>query len=68
MRRLLLTGVLTAVSPDSSGQPYLRAAVACGLSGVSLLVGEVARPHKDPWIRWIYRVVCMLRSIDARIN
>ncbi len=60
-RRLLLTGLLTAVSPDQyrSGDqyPWMRAAVACVLSGVSLLVGEVARPHRDPWIRWIYRVV-----------
>lgn len=56
-RRLLLTGSLTAVSPDRDGEEYLRVAVACLLAGVSLVVGEVARPHRDPWICWIYRVV-----------
>ncbi|CAM9723732.1 unnamed protein product [Laminaria digitata] len=33
----------------------MRAVVGSSLAGVSLAVGELARPHRDPWIRWIYR-------------
>ena len=62
-RRLLLTGLLTAVSPDRPDEQYLRVAVACVLSGVALVVGEVARPHRDPWIRWIYRGVREIHTI-----
>ncbi|CAM9707830.1 unnamed protein product [Scytosiphon promiscuus] len=54
-RRLLLTGLLTVVSPDRAGEEYLRVAVACLLAGVALVVGEIARPHRDPWICWTYR-------------
>eukprot|EP00752_Nemacystus_decipiens_P017723 g15891.t1 len=70
-RRLLLTGLLTAVSPDRPGEQYLRVAVACVLSGVALVVGEMARPHKDPWIRWIYRgggVVILLMNLAGLVQ
>ena len=56
-RRLLLTGLLVLV-PDGNGEEmYMRTVVGGALAGVSLAVGELARPHRDPWIRWIYRTV-----------
>ncbi|CAM9217199.1 unnamed protein product, partial [Pylaiella littoralis] len=54
-RRLVLTGFLIAVPPDGEGNEHIRAVVAFVLAGVALVVGEVARPHRDPWIYWIYR-------------
>lgn len=56
-RRLVLTGFLIAVPPDGEGNEHIRAVVAFVLAGVALVVGEVARPHRDPWIYWIYRAV-----------
>ena len=56
-RRLLLTGLLVLVPAGSVDEMYMRAVVGSALAGVSLAVGEIARPHRDPWIRWIYRMV-----------
>lgn len=56
-RRSLLTGLLTLVPSFDSGGSHLRVTVACTIAGVSLVVGEVSRPHHDPWIRWVYRMV-----------
>lgn len=53
----MLTGLLTAVCPDIEGKEHARAVLALVLAGVALLVGEVARPYRDPWVYWIYRVV-----------
>ena len=57
-RRLLLTGLLVLV-PADDGEGYMRAVMGCVFAGLSLAVGEAARPHRDPWIRWIYRTVRM---------
>ncbi|CAM9789778.1 unnamed protein product, partial [Hapterophycus canaliculatus] len=70
-RRLLLTGLLTVVSPDRAGEEYLRVAVACLLAGAALVVGEVARPHRDPWVCWIYRaggVIILLMNLAGLIE
>lgn len=57
-RRLLLTGLLTLIPMGrDGGRKYQRVAAAFALAGLTLAVGEAARPYRDPWISWIYRAV-----------
>lgn len=57
----MLTGLLTLIPVDEGGgggpRECARVAVACALAGLSLAVGEVVRPYRDPWMRWVYRGV-----------
>ena len=52
-RRILLTGVLIFIQPNTPEQ----AAVACMFAFASLLGFELLRPHLDPMDSWIYRLV-----------
>lgn len=52
-RRILLTGVLIFISPNTSAQ----AAAACMFAFLSLLGFELLRPHLDPADSWLYRLV-----------
>ena len=52
-RRILLTGVLVFIKPNSPEQ----AAIACMFAFASLLGFELLRPHLDPADSWIYRLV-----------
>ena len=56
-RRMLLTGVLIFIAPQSATQ----AAMACIFAFGSLLGFELLRPHMDPSGSWLYRLV----SLDA---
>ncbi|CAM9956616.1 unnamed protein product, partial [Laminaria digitata] len=51
-RRMLLTGVLIFISPQSATQ----AAMACIFAFGSLLGFELMRPHMDPSDSWLYRL------------
>ena len=52
-RRILLTGVLIFIAPQSATQP----AMACIFAFASLLGFELMRPHMDPADSWLYRLV-----------
>ena len=52
-RRMLLTGVLIFIAPQSPSQ----VAMACIFAFASLLGFEVMRPHMDPADSWLYRMV-----------
>ncbi|CAN0550888.1 unnamed protein product, partial [Laminaria digitata] len=52
-RRMLLTGVLIFISPQSPTQT----AMACIFAFGSLLGFELMRPHLDPADAWLYRMV-----------
>ena len=52
-RRILLTGVLIFISPNTAAQ----AAAACMFAFLSLLGFELLRPHLDPTDSWLYRLV-----------
>ncbi|CBJ30764.1 Polymorphic membrane protein [Ectocarpus siliculosus] len=54
-RRILLTGVLIFISPNTAAQ----VAAACMFAFVSLLGFELLRPHLDPVDSWLYRLGCM---------
>ncbi|CAM9756463.1 unnamed protein product, partial [Laminaria digitata] len=55
-RRILLTGVLVFVAPNSSTQ----AAMACIFAFCSLLGFELVRPHVDSADAWLYRLGCVI--------
>lgn len=52
-RRILLTGALIFIAPNTATQ----AAVACMFAFASLLGFELLRPHLDDVDSWLYRVV-----------
>lgn len=52
-RRILLTGALIFIEPQTSTQ----AAMACIFAFGSLLGFELLRPHLDPTDSWLYRLV-----------
>lgn len=52
-RRILLTGALIFIAPNTATQ----AAVACMFAFASLLGFELLRPHLDPVDSWLYRLV-----------
>lgn len=52
-RRMLLTGVLIFIQPNTPEQ----AAVACMFAFASLLSFKLLRPHLDRVDSWIYRPV-----------
>ncbi|CAM9194141.1 unnamed protein product [Ectocarpus fasciculatus] len=54
-RRILLTGVLIFISPNTAAQ----VAAACMFAFVSLLGFELLRPHLDPVDSWLYRLGCL---------
>ncbi|CAN0013701.1 unnamed protein product [Ectocarpus sp. 6 AP-2014] len=54
-RRILLTGVLVFISPNTAAQ----VAAACMFAFVSLLGFELLRPHLDPVDSWLYRLGCL---------
>ncbi|CAN0492739.1 unnamed protein product, partial [Laminaria digitata] len=54
-RRMLLTGALVLVAPNSSTQT----AMACILAFGSLLGFELMRPHVDSTDAWLYRLGCV---------
>eukprot|EP00752_Nemacystus_decipiens_P010943 g9725.t1 len=55
-RRLLLTGLLVFLQPDSPGQ----VAFGCIFAFLSLMVFELLRPHADKVERQLYRTGCLL--------
>eukprot|EP00903_Cladosiphon_okamuranus_P020453 g18773.t1 len=55
-RRILLTGVLVFIAPNTSAQ----AAAACIFAFLSLVGFELLRPHLDPADSWLYRLGCMI--------
>ena len=52
-RRILLTGVVIFITPNSTTQ----VAAACFFSFGTLLGFELLRPHQDPADLWLYRLV-----------
>ncbi|CAM9644386.1 unnamed protein product [Ectocarpus sp. 13 AM-2016] len=54
-RRILLTGVLIFISPNTAAQ----VAAACMFALVSLLGFELLRPHLDRVDSWLYRLGCL---------
>lgn len=52
-RRMLLTGVLIFIAPQSPTQTSM----ACIFAFASLLGFELMRPHLDPADSWLYRMV-----------
>lgn len=62
-RRILLTGVLIFISPQSSAQ----AAMACIFAFASLLGFELLRPHLDPVDSCLYRLVRTRASSDRSV-
>lgn len=52
-RRILLTGLLIFIAPESSAQ----VAMACIFAFFSLLGFEILHPHLDPVDSWLYRMV-----------
>lgn len=63
-RRILLTGVLTFISPQSSAQ----AAMACIFAFASLLGFELLRPHLDPVDSRLYRLVRTRAGSNRSVN
>ena len=64
-RRILLTGVLIFISPNSATQ----AAMACIFAFASLLGFELMRPHMDPTDSWLYRLVsddALVSALDSK--
>ncbi|CAM9831277.1 unnamed protein product [Scytosiphon promiscuus] len=55
-RRILLTGALIFIAPNTAAQ----AAVACMFAFASLLGFELLRPHLDPVDSWLYRLGCVV--------
>eukprot|EP00752_Nemacystus_decipiens_P006743 g6060.t1 len=55
-RRILLTGVLIFIAPNTPEQ----AAIACMFAFASLLGFELLRPHLDPMDSWLYRLGCVV--------
>eukprot|EP00752_Nemacystus_decipiens_P008150 g7289.t1 len=55
-RRILLTGALVFIAPNTATQ----AAVACMLAFASLLGFELLRPHLDTVDSWLYRLGCVV--------
>lgn len=52
-RRMLLTGVLIFIAPNTSAQT----AMACIFAFASLLAFELLHPYLDPMDSWLYRLV-----------
>ncbi|CAM9662612.1 unnamed protein product, partial [Choristocarpus tenellus] len=55
-RRILLTGALIFIEPQSAAQ----AATACIFAFLSLLGFELLRPHLDEGDSWLYRLGCVI--------
>ncbi|CAN0419853.1 unnamed protein product [Pylaiella littoralis] len=55
-RRILLTGVLIFIAPNTAAQ----AAMACMFAFASLLGFELLRPHLDNADVWLYRLGCVV--------
>ncbi|CAM9559605.1 unnamed protein product, partial [Choristocarpus tenellus] len=55
-RRILLTGTLIFIEPQSAAQ----AAMACIFAFLSLLGFELLRPHLDTGDSWLYRLGCII--------
>ncbi|CAM9776714.1 unnamed protein product, partial [Sphacelaria rigidula] len=56
VRRLLLTGILVFILPDTAG----RVAISCMFAFFSLLAFELLRPHVDDLDTHLYRTGCLV--------
>lgn len=64
-RRILLTGVLVFIAPNTAAQ----AAVACMFAFASLVGFELLRPHLDPMDSWLYRLVsCERKTLQVQVG